>query len=77
MLKSKMFSYFTFKNMQCYIDVLQKLINSYNATHHQSVGMAPNDVNSTNKHVIHSWLYKRPSSNRKYAGIMSWMTTYA
>jgi len=46
-LKTKMYKYFTFKN----IDVLQDLVDSYNATYHRSIGMAPNEVNATNEQL--------------------------
>ena len=44
MLKSKMFRYFTLKNTWCYIDMLQKLIDSYNDNHqswHQTTSTRP------------------------------------
>ena len=39
-LKTKMYKYFTFKNTLRYIDVLQDLVDWYNATYHRSIGMA-------------------------------------
>ena len=61
-LKTKMYKYFTFKNTLRYIDVLQDLVDSYNATYHRSIGMAPNEVNATNEHLVRSRLYppKKP-----------------
>jgi len=56
-LKTKMYKYFTFKNTLRYIDVLQDQVDSYNATYHRSIGMAPNEVNATNEHIVRSRLY--------------------
>ena len=56
-LKTKMYKYFTFKNMLRYIDVLRDLVDSYNATYHRSIGMAPNEVNATNEQLVRSRLY--------------------
>ena len=53
-LKSKMYRYFTFKNTRRYIDVLQQLVDSYNETHHRSIGMAPNSVNADNEGLVRS-----------------------
>ena len=63
-LKTKMFRYFTFKNTRRYIDVLQDLIDSYNATYHRSIGMAPNEANASNESLIRSRLYP-PKSTKK------------
>ena len=47
-LKSKMYKYFTHANTFKYIDVLQNFVVSYNNTFHQTIKMAPVDVNSDN-----------------------------
>jgi len=61
-LKTKMYKYFTFKNTLRYIDVLRDLVDSYNATYHRQIEMAPNDVNATNEQLVRSRLYppKKP-----------------
>jgi len=74
-LKTKMYKYFTFKNTLRYIDVLQDLVDSYNATYHRSIGMAPNDVNATNKQLFRSRLY--PPKNRSCVGISHRAISYA
>ena len=48
-LKGKMWKYFTAKNTLKYIDVLQKLMYSYNHSRHRSIGMKPADVNPKTK----------------------------
>ena len=56
-LKTKMYRYFTYKNTWRYINVLQDLVDSYNATHHRSIGMAPNEVSAINEPLVRSRLY--------------------
>lgn len=63
---SKLHRYFTFKNTRRYIDVLQDLVNSYNATYHRSIEMSPNEANANNKRLIRSRLYSpTPKSTKK------------
>ena len=57
MLKTKMSSYFTYENSPCYIDVLPKLVASYNTTYHRSIGMSPNEVNANNEDLVRKRLY--------------------
>ena len=48
-LKGKMWKYFTANNTLKYIDILQKLVKSYNSSRHRSIGMRPVDVNKKTK----------------------------
>ena len=63
-LKTKMYRYFTFKNTWRYVDVLQALIDSYNATHHRSIGMSPNEVNANSEELVRSRLYPAKSARK-------------
>ena len=63
-IKSKMYRYFTFKQNYAYIDNLQEFANSYNATFHRSIGMAPNQVNKDNETEIW-WRMYWPKTLRK------------
>jgi len=63
-LKSKMYRYFTFKSTWRYVDVLQDLVDSYNATRHRSIGMSPNEVNADNEELVRSRLYPSKSSKK-------------
>ena len=54
-LKEKMWRYFTFTGKYVYIDVLQKLIKSYNSSYHRTIRMAPENVNKS----IEKELWKR------------------
>ena len=68
-LKTKMYKYFTYKNTLRYIDVLQDLVDSYNATRHSTIKMAPNDVNEANEQLVRSRLYppKKPIARWHFA----------
>ena len=63
-LKSKMYRYFTHNNTWRYVDVLQQLVDSYNATQHRSIGMAPNEVDASNEGLVRARLYP-PKSSKK------------
>ena len=54
-LKEKMWRYFTFTGKYVYIDVLQKLMESYNSSFHRTIKMAPENVNKS----IEKQLWKR------------------
>jgi len=63
-LKTKMYRYFTFKNTWRYVDVLQALIDSYDATHHRSSGMSPNEVNANSEELVLSRQYPAKSARK-------------
>lgn len=43
-LKTKMWRYFSSKNTYRYLDILPKLVTSYNNSRHRTIGMAPSQV---------------------------------
>lgn len=47
-LKSKMWRYFRHNNTWRFVDVLQPLLDSYNATYNRAIGRPPNEVNLSN-----------------------------
>jgi hypothetical protein len=57
-LKSKMWKYFTYYNTRRYVDVLDKLIHSYNHTRHSSIKMKPALVTRENQQEVWNTLYK-------------------
>jgi len=65
-LKEKMFRYFTYKNTRRYVDVLSDLLHSYNNTRHQSIGMAPLQVNEDNENVVRNRLYPLKSNSFRW-----------
>jgi transposase InsO family protein len=52
-IREKMYKYFTAKNTYRFVDILQKLVNSYNSTIHRSIGLAPAKV--TESDVLAIW----------------------
>ena len=63
-LKSCMWKYFTAKNTNRLMDVLQDLIYSYNNTYHSSIKILPNQVNKSNEHEVWNNLYGK---SQKYS----------
>ena len=55
--KNKMYKYFTAKNTLTYIDVLPKLVKSYNNTYHRSIKMKPSQVTKSNEAKVWDTLY--------------------
>ena len=65
-LKSRMWRYFTHNNTYKYVDVLQKLIDGYNASHHRGVGMPPEKVNSSNQLKIWTKYYSERVGKKRF-----------
>lgn len=64
-LKTKMWKYFTEFNTKRYIDVIDKLVYSYNHTYHRSIGMEPISVNEGNESIVWSSLYGKQIKKKK------------
>ena len=56
-LKDKMWRYFTHVGNQRYVDILDKLVDSYNNSYHRSIKTYPNNVNQKNSQIIFMNLY--------------------
>lgn len=56
-LKEKMYRIFTFKKNQKYVNVLDKIMLSYNNSYHRSIKTTPNSVNLKNEKKIFDNLY--------------------
>ena len=56
-LRARMFRFFTLKGSYSYLDVLEKLVDSYNRTEHSATGMSPADVDADDVSVIFKKLY--------------------
>jgi len=70
-LKTKMYKYFTHKNSWRYIDVLQDLVDGYNASFHRTIKMAPCDVNIDNMMDVFRNTHPPPSNvARKREGLL-------
>ena len=59
-----MYRYFTAKNTLRYIDVLPKLVSSYNKTYHRSIKMAPIQVTKKNEAKVWDILYGEDKQKR-------------
>ena len=55
--KGRMYGYLTAANTLRYDDVLQSLVLGYNASRHQSIGVAPREVTSDNEGEVWTRLY--------------------
>ena len=64
-LKTRMFKYFTNANTYRYVDVLQALVDGYNATYHRSIKMKPKDVRRAHQVIIRQRLYGVTKRHRK------------
>nr|DAC81296.1 TPA_asm: integrase [Ladona dragonfly adintovirus] len=65
-LKTKMYKYFTFANTFTYIDVLQKLLKSYNDSVHSSTGIQPSKVTIANSFRVAKKLSFTKKKNTKF-----------
>ena len=64
-LKQRMYRAFTAQNSLKYLDLLPKLIHTYNRTPHRSIGMAPIDVTFQNQKKVWHRLYDKRLSPQK------------
>lgn len=64
-LKERMFRYLTAEKTKRFVNVLQRFVDSYNASSHRSIGMAPADVRK--QHERHIWyrLYGEAEKSRR------------
>ena len=62
--KNKMYKYFRAKNTLTYIDVLPKLVKSYNNTYHRSIKMKLSQVTKANEAKVWENLYGNDVDNR-------------
>jgi Integrase core domain/Chromo (CHRromatin Organisation MOdifier) domain len=56
-LKGRMWKWFTYTKSNKYFDVLDDMVDAYNASQHRSIGMAPKDVTIANQDVALRNLY--------------------
>ena len=64
-LKERMFRYFSTHQSRRYLNVLDDSIESYNNTHHRSIGMARSQVFAENELTVHDQLYGTGSAGKK------------
>jgi transposase InsO family protein len=65
-LKELMYKHFTAENTYRWMDVLGKLLETYNSRYHRSIKMSPNQVNYQNENQVYINLYqKKPKKGKK------------
>ena len=65
-IKTKLYRYMVSNYTSRYINVLQDIINSYNATVHRSLGRAPKDVSPGNQAEVRTEQYVIKNKPKKY-----------
>ena len=63
-LQESVHRFFTARNTRHFLDVLQRLVDSYNATHHRSLGMSPRQALETDPEKVWYNLYKKNALRR-------------
>lgn len=63
-LKTKLWKYFTSRNSYKWLEVLPKVLHSYNHSKHRIIKMKPADVNKENAMIVWERLYGKDSRNR-------------
>ncbi len=63
-LKTKMFTYFTAKNTYRYLEVLPKLLTSYNNSIHRTIGMCPKVVSLRDENKIWHRIYGKDAASK-------------
>ena len=56
-IKTRVYTYITAKSTNLWIDVLQDMMDSYNHSRYQSIGMSPADVRKTDENRLWMRLY--------------------
>jgi len=56
-LRERLARYFTHFGRQRYVDIIQDVVEAYNNSKHSGIGMAPNEVNTTNTKQVWAYLY--------------------
>ena len=56
-LKSRLQKYFVTNKTSKWVDIIQKIVQDYNATPHSSHGLPPQDVDHTNRDEVYKKLY--------------------
>ena len=67
-LKSRIWTYFTAKQTNRYVDKLDDFVNSYNNSFHRSIKMKPSEVSPKDEDKIWLTLYRKKQSSRLKQG---------
>lgn len=58
-IKQRIYRYFTHSNTSRYVDILPDIVSSYNNSKHNTLGIAPNQVNQQNQEVVWQTIYTK------------------
>lgn len=58
-IKGRLWRYFRYEGSHRWIDILPKMIQTYNASYHKSIKMSPNQVNNGNSHIVYKTMFPR------------------
>lgn len=64
--KNKMYRHFTSTGSHRYVDVLQDLVDGYNASKHRSIKMRPIDVTKRNENIVRKNLYPKVVKKKRH-----------
>ena len=64
-IKSKLWKYFTSRNTYRWLEVLPKIVHSYNHSKHRIIARKPADVNQENAALVWEHLYGKDARNKK------------
>jgi len=64
-LKSKLWRYFTVNMNEKWVDVLQKVVASYNNSNHRSIGCKPSEVNASNVAELRDKMLNKSAKKKK------------
>ena len=59
-IKTRLWRCFRYNGNHRWLEVLPKILNSYNESIHRSIKMTPNSVHNGNSHIVYSTLYPKP-----------------
>ena len=57
-IKTRLYRYFTYNQTNIWVDVVQKIVDSINASVNRTIGMSPNDVNIQNAKKIYDRIFR-------------------
>ncbi|WAR31101.1 YMD3-like protein [Mya arenaria] len=66
-IKTRLMRYFSYKETATFLPVIQDIADSYNKTHHRTIGMRPVDVKATNQEEVRLATYftRNPKSRKQ------------
>ena len=63
-IKTRLYRYFTYSQTNVWINVVEKIVDSINASFNRTIGMSPNDVNIQNAQIIYNRIFRPKITKR-------------